>query len=123
MVVCCPQGVSARDVRQSGLHLNLGGFCPAVPLQAPPLLHTTRCVAYNLRRASGRGRLTSTTMPNQAVGALRVRRSWVHAVVKTFQDKEPGREGSKEISRTGAEENWGWCGRGSEGRKPWMATP
>ena len=63
MVVCCPQAVSARGVRQSGLHLNLGGFCPAVPLQAPPLLHTTRCVAYNLRRASGRGRLTSTTMP------------------------------------------------------------
>jgi hypothetical protein len=96
----------------------------ALPFRARPLLHTTRrCVAYNLRRASGRGRLTSTTMPNQAVGALRVRRSWVHAVVKTFQDKEPGREGSKEISRTGAEENWGWCGRGSEGRKPWMATP
>src|SRR6516162_574208 len=29
MVVCSPQGVSARDVRQSGLYLNLGLFCPA----------------------------------------------------------------------------------------------
>jgi len=50
MVVCCPQVVSARGLRQSGLHLNLVGS--AVPFHAAPLLHTTRrCVVYDIRRA------------------------------------------------------------------------
>src|SRR5215467_8929435 len=63
MLVCCPQGVSAGDVRQSGLHLNLPGF--ALPFQCciPPVI-VLRIISVE----PGRGRLTSTTMPKTIIG-------------------------------------------------------